>query len=304
MANRYRNSFWLCPCCGSESELEISGICCSCGARRVGEPLEPPEILLPSLGPSLTALAVALAIILLFTIFWLLGNDMKVLRSLLVWALGDGLKFTRGLLEADPDLPYYRIFSYDAYRLAFYLSAGLIPLSGIALWLGHRAWRLVRSEPGRFGGLRCAQLSFALSLGLFVTFTAVTISSIPRALEQGRAKKAAATRATLYQLQYLLKVYYRQYGTYPPELSWLQRVSKEPIPRLDYWEQAISYSTASVIASKNTPPGFSNYQLVSAGPDGVFDTPDDIVMRDDVIVNAPVVKDLPTSLLAPEKSSK
>src|SRR5207237_7832059 len=102
-----------------------------------------PEVVLPSLGAAFTAFGVAVVIILAFAILWLFGDDMKVARALLVWALGEQTEFTRGLLQADAKLRYYRVFSYDAYRVVTSFWFGLIPLSMVGAWLSRRALGLV-----------------------------------------------------------------------------------------------------------------------------------------------------------------
>ena len=306
MTKTDRKSLMPCPCCGHEQDVDSLG-CDHCGAQRVDDPMPKPDVMRPGLGPAFTAFGCALVIAISFIATWLLSNNLRVVRVLTVWVIGDGTEITRLWLQNDPDLPYYRIFSYDAYRLAFFLSFGLIPLSLLGIWLGRRAWRLARREPIRFGGLKLARASLALSTLLLMSFSAAALSSIPRAIEQGRAKHIAETRASLYQLHDMLTQYYREHGTYPPTFEDLQRESEEALskklPTMDYWEQVITYTTGSIIASKNMPE-FSNYELRSPGPDGIPNTADDIVMRDGVIVTAPAETDLPTSLLAPEKSGK
>ena len=287
----------ICPCCGRERVADASD--CGCGARRVGEPLAPPEVRLPSLGASLAALACALLVPAAFLLVWFFGNDMKVARVFLVWALGEGTVWTRELLKADPNLPSYRIFTYDAYRLAFFLSAALIPLSLVAMWLGRRALRLTQGDPARFGGRPYARASFALSALLCLAFCAAAVSSIPRALEQSRERRAAATRAMMYQLHAQgFEKYNSEKGVYPAEPSDLARVSDQPLPQLDYWERPFSYSPGAVVASQGGPVGFSTYRLTSAGPDGQFGTEDDITMIDGVVVTTTPSE---SDLLAPEK---
>jgi hypothetical protein len=80
--------------------------------------------------------------------------------------------------------------------------------------------------------------------------------------------------------------YYAEFGTYPQELSDLRDFVPEVIPVTDYWGTPISYSPTALIASKKSTPGYSTYQLMSAGPDAVMGTADDIQMIDGVIVNA------------------
>lgn len=294
----------ICPCCGQTREIAALE-CATCGARQIGQPLSPPDILLPKLGPSFSALACGLLVVVTFLCFWIFGNDMKVGRALVVWALGDATKFSQSLLQVDPKLPLYRIFSYDAYRLGFSLSAILLPLSLLGIWLGRRALNLARTAPARFGGASTAKMSIALCAGLFVIFSAVTLTTIPDALARGKAKKLAATRAKMYELHYqALQKYYREYGSYPRELSDLTRVNAEAAPQSDYWENNFNYQPLSVIASKGSAISLSNYRLVSAGPDGLFGTADDLMMVDGIVIDGPVDPDLSTVVPVPEKARR
>ena len=294
----------ICPCCGHSREVEAVE-CVSCGARQVGEPLSPPDITLPHLGPALISFVCVVTIIVAFLAAWIFNHDMKVGRALFVSVVGDGTQLTRELLKADPKLLQYRIFSYDAYRLAIILSIGLIPLSAGCIWLARRAVRLSRKDPQHFGGLRLSRVSLAISACLFMIFTTVGISGIPAAIERSHVRKLAATRAMMYELhQQALQKYYREYGSYPQELSDLSRVSAESAPQSDYWERSFSYSPVGVIASKGSAYYFSNYKLVSAGLDGKFGTPDDITMIDGVIVEGQTDDDLPATMITPEKSRK
>jgi hypothetical protein len=294
----------ICPCCGYHRHLSAIE-CPGCGARQVGEPLAQPDFTVHRLGPAAASLVCALLIILAFLSIWIFGNDMKVGRVFLVQLLGESTEFTKNLLKLDPNLLQYRIFSYDAYRLAFILSAVFIPLSLAGLWLGRRAVRLVKKDSGRFGGLILAKVSIVLSACLLVIFSAVTITAIPGVIERGRARRLAATRAMMYELhREALQKYHREYGSYPQELLDLTRVNAESAPQSDYWERNFIYLPVGVIASKGSAFIFSNYKLVSAGPDGKFGTEDDITMIDGVIVEGQSDSDLPTTLVAPEEDRK
>src|SRR5215475_12298039 len=118
----------ICPCCGESREISSSE-CAFCGAKQVGPPLARPDVLMPKLGQSFAALACGLIVIIVFLLYWALDKDVKVGRVLLVWTLGDGYELTKKLIEADAHLPYYRIFAFDAYRLAAAFSIGAIPVS-------------------------------------------------------------------------------------------------------------------------------------------------------------------------------
>lgn len=277
----------ICPCCGEKREesVEKGATCDHCGARQVGAPLTQPDQLLPKLGPALIAFGVAIAVLGIFLATWVLGNDLRVGRVLLVTLLGDGWKTTRLMLAADPRLPYYRIFQYDATRLAFVLSAILIPLSMLGIWLARRAERLALATPHLFTGRRLAKASLTLCGIWLASLTTVIALSIPERVNGFRERRRAETRVVMYQLhQQALQKYYQEYGSYPQELPDLSRVSAEATPRADYWDQPFTYQPVGVIASKGASIIFSNYKLVSAGADGKFATEDDLVMIDGIIL--------------------
>ncbi len=292
-----------CPCCGQATTPD-QNICAVCGARRVAEPLAKPDLRLPALGKAMTAFSLALVVVVIFLMAWFFGNDMKVGRVLLVQVFGDSLKVTRELRQLDPLLPFYRIFSFDAYRLAFYLSAVTLPLSLCAVWLSQRARRLIRARPAQFGGLRLANASLALSVSLTVAFSAAVITSIPRALERSREKHAAATRASMLQIGRVLRNYNDQFGRYPENLEELQAFTREPLPQLDYWEKPLLYAPGALVASRETASGFSDYRMISAGPDGIIGTPDDLVMQDGMIVSVAAESELPSILPISDKPQK
>jgi hypothetical protein len=301
---RTRDKSEICPCCGQSAQSDVA-VCANCGARRVGPPLAPPDVRLPKLGPALVSLVIPVLVIASFLVLWLLGSDMKVLRAITVSVIGDSTLVTREWLRIDPRLLNYRIFAYDGYRLAFYMSAVLIPLSLFGVWLARRAKRLVKGNAFAYGGFRLARVSGAFSLVLFLFFSTVTVTSIPGAIERGREKRLAATSAQMYELQSTLQKYYREYGTYPQELADLNKFSRGPLPQSDYWERTFAYAPISVVASKGHAIGWSNYRLVSAGPDGKFGNEDDLTMIDGVIISAPADPDLrtgwPTGDKAPVK---
>jgi hypothetical protein len=264
-----------------------------------------PAILLPKLSLAMSAFGLVCLVVIGFLAFWIFSGNMKVGRALLFWAFGDGFKLTKDLLAADPKLPYYRIFAWDAWRYAFFLSAGVLPLSMLAFRLAWRAVKLAKQRPAEFGGLKLARVSLALAMLLFVAFSAAGLSGIPAAIQRGRARHMAATRAMMYEQAQTFQQYYREYGSYPREVTDLGRVKLNAVAPSDYWENQFQYAPFGTVASRNNAPGsFSNYTFASAGPDGEFGTSDDIFMIDGVIVDKPSESGLPASLLTPEKKQK
>lgn len=289
----------ICPCCGQTRETR-SLECASCGARQVGPPLMPPDVLLPKLGLPLAAATCAGLIVAAFLALWLVGNDMKVGRVLLVYALGDSTEFTKELLRNNPKLMAYRIFSFDAYKAALIVSFGAIPLSVLGMWLARKGKRLSALSPAHYGGARLARFSFAMTLCLFAIFCAVAVVAIPDAIARGRARRIAATNVEMYRQAATLRQYLQEYGAYPAEAADLSRINADTELKTDYWENPLAYEPIpdGVIASRGAAISFSSYKLVSGGPDGKFGTPDDITMIDGVIVDNASPLDSPDT---PEK---
>ena len=291
----------ICPCCGLQRIVEADS-CESCQARNVDAPMFQPLNKLPSLGAAWLALSIVLIAVVAFVMAWLLINDMKVLRIAAVALLGDSTKLTAALLQGDSDLLRYRIFTFDAYRLACLMSIGLIPFSMLGIWLSRRAGKLAKMFPGDFGGRRIAAFSMTFAVVLFISFSAAGISAIPRAIQTGRARHIAAERAHFYHLHgEALSKYYAEFGTYPQEISDLREFVTDTVTQTDYWGNTIKYAPAALIASKGNTSSYSNYQLVSAGPDGVMNTADDIRMIDGVIVSEVDYNDPLNSIFTSDK---
>lgn len=256
----------------------------------------------------MAALLCGAVILIAFLAFWLFGHNVKVGRSLVAFGLseipnlqariaaelGQQQDFLSRMLGQDPKLLIYRIFWYDAYKAAIVISFGAIPLSMLGIWLARRGKRLALASPQAYGGLRMARASYALTVALFVIFSAVAVSAIPNAIERGRARRIAATHAQMYGMHVqALQKYHREYGAYPGtvytnypgEVSDLLKVNVDGLPRTDLWGNNFDYKPDAEIASNGAFNSFTNYKLVSAGPDGKFNTPDDIIMIDGVIVN-------------------
>jgi hypothetical protein len=290
-----------CPCCGNVKPIEAQN-CEACGARQIADGMAKPVTTLPKLGPAMAALGLVILLVIGFTAYWLLRSDMKVARALLVTAFGESYKFSRDLLVGDNHLLRYNIFTWDAYRDASTLSLVIAPLAFWAMHLARRAWLKARNLPQQFGGLRMAQVTFALAAVLFVSFAAAGLTSIPTRLERGRQRQVALTNVALYENAAAFREYLRKHRSYPQDLT---ELNVQHLPVSDYWGTEIKYEPFGTVAdNRSGAASFSSYTLRSAGPDGVLGTTDDIVMVDGVIVDRPAETDLPPSLLAPEKPRK
>ncbi len=166
----------------------------------------------------------------------------------------------------------------------------LVALAPVAILLGVRAIRGVQRDPERHGGLRVARVGLTLACLVSVGMGGYFVSRIPRMIENRREAQAAETRAEMYHMAGLVQRYRDVYGVYPDRMSDLSRVEGMPAIRdsRDSWDHKIIYSGyTSDLAS--TPGGLTlnaNFELRSPGPDGLPNTPDDVVMRDGMIVDA------------------
>jgi hypothetical protein len=165
-----------------------------------------------------------------------------------------------------------------------------VALAPLAIVAGARAVRAARRDPARHGGRRTATAGIALGSAVALGIGGLLVAGVPRALENRREASLAATRAEMYHLAGLIQRYHEVYGAYPDRVSDLSRVegvASVPDSR-DSWDHRIIYSgyTSDIASSGAAPPLNVNFELRSPGPDGVPNTPDDLIMRDGAIVDA------------------
>ena len=166
----------------------------------------------------------------------------------------------------------------------------------LVIWSAWRAVRLARKDPEWYGGYKTAAATLAVALMGSAGLASYGIAHIPQALENYKTRHIAATRSAMYHLANSLEEYKRTVGSYPKDAQDFKKAIGEALPS-DYWDQSIKYqSSYASIAERREPsqaPHFSatNFELRSAGPDGIVGTDDDIVMRDGIIVSSSDVKE-------------
>jgi len=153
--------------------------------------------------------------------------------------------------------------------------------------------RLARRDADWYGGYKTAVWTFSLTMAASITLAAYGIAHIPKALENYQLRQIAATEAAMYHLAGLLEQQLVKNGAYPKNAQEFKKDTGESLPN-DYWDQSIKYerrndpiadgSVAITLLSAN------NFELRSAGPDGIVGTDDDIVMRDGIIFTNSSVK--------------
>jgi len=248
----------LCPCCGVAMPLGPGD--CGCGARIVGEPLPESPFKVQRLGPAMIAVTVTIAVA-------------------------------------------------ASCRITPWMALG----GFLAAWLSLRAVRLAKRDSDSFGGYRVACATLAAVLVAGTSLAAYEIGRIPRYLEKFKIRGQYTTQAAMLDYDAVLEAARHESGSYPIDSEAMKKVSGTLLP-LDYWERPIMYVSYAESAAMygptdsrpghpgdegplqnrsiaDEPPGieFQNFELRSAGPDGIFGTADDIVMRDGVFCTNPRV---------------
>lgn len=168
----------------------------------------------------------------------------------------------------------------------------------LVIWSAWRAVRLARQDPGWYGGYKTAAATLAVAIAASVALAAYGITHIPQALENYSLRQRAATNSAMYYVANLLEEYKRAdpSGQYPRNAQEYKRAIGESLPA-DYWDRSIKYqSFFGAIADRSvdtTVVQFRNFELRSAGPDGIAGTDDDIVMRDGTLFTNSEVKNQP-----------
>lgn len=183
--------------------------------------------------------------------------------------------------------------------LALVVGASLVATKWLAvgavavIWSSWRAMRLARRNAEWYGGYKTAASTFSVTIAASLALAAYGVAYIPKAFENYRLRQVAATHSSMRHLAGLLEEYKLKpgHGTYPSAQEF-RKMMGESLPK-DYWDSSIKYQPRpgsyadSAIAMIET----SNFELRSAGPDGIAGTDDDIIMRDGIFfTNAEVKK--------------
>jgi len=192
-----------------------------------------------------------------------------------------------------------------AIGLTAILTKWLTPLALVPAWLALRALRLEKRDPAGYGGRRIAAATLAIALAGCAGMAAYGISNIPRAFDNHRTRRDAATEAVIHHVAAILEDYKATTHSYPKDTAELKKILSAELPA-DYWEKTIRYqSYPEALATSrlrnddsrmlgNATIQYNNFELRSAGADGIEGTDDDIIMRDGVFFTSAEVKKLPS----------
>jgi hypothetical protein len=110
----------------------------------------------------------------------------------------------------------------------------------------------------------------------------------------------------MHRVASILEEYKRLHGSYPRNVQEVSQVLNGALPA-DYWEKKIAYQSTSAIAETNTSRFVvgglapNNFELRSAGPDGIEGTDDDLIMSDGLFLTAAEARRLALPRKAPSR---
>ena len=100
----------------------------------------------------------------------------------------------------------------------------------------------------------------------------------------------------MHHVANLLEEYRRTNNGYPKDAQEYKRVIGESLPA-DYWDSGLKYQGyAGALADRSVRSirvPIDNFELRSAGRDGILDTDDDIIMRDGIFFTDAEIKKQP-----------
>ena len=165
----------------------------------------------------------------------------------------------------------------------------------LVIWSAWRSIKLARHDAEWYGGYKTAVATLSVTIAGSLALAAYGIAHIPRALENYHLRQVAATQASMHHVASLLEEYRLKigHGSYP-NIQDFKKLIGDSMPT-DYWDGRIKYQPrtdpiADTAIGLTLFPN-SDFELRSAGPDGIADNDDDIIMRDGVFfTNAEIKK--------------
>jgi hypothetical protein len=184
-------------------------------------------------------------------------------------------------------------FGCSALALGCFVTKLLLPVLALGLFLSFRACRQIRADRVQFGGARLAVGGAVVSAAVAVTLGVSGSVKAVRWYEGLAEGERAATRARMMELAIAFHEYKRVHGAFPGQLDELRAEGLLSGPTVDFWGKALSYRPTGQIAAVEVTgrrattvvasgPALTQYQLTSAGADGILGTKDDIVLSDNV----------------------
>jgi hypothetical protein len=290
----------ICPCCGVKFAGDFHRGCLSCGAQSVGEPLPKPEHELPSYGRALLLVSMGAILLLLLVTQTVFAFVKQAPISFEFWS------WAKAWINAGQ-------------VAAWHLKWIAIPVTLHVIIHGRRIYQSIVREPERFCGAKHARRGLLAST-VFCTVVALFIGlSVPGRIRNRRLALEAAYNAKVYRVDRALLEYGIKFktlpsdpkdlldnlpdpdgslalalnelgplnpGVYKPSGADLAALPQGKPRRL---QGLVIRNAASDSASDDRLPtgwSFTNYELRLSGPDKLYGTDDDLVVRDGLITKA------------------
>jgi hypothetical protein len=291
----------ICPCCGAKFAGDFNNGCLSCGARAVGEPLPLPEHQLPSYVHALLLAGMGTFTVLAFSVQFVVALVKRAPESFNLWSWAIAKKWATAFLTAGET---------TAWRLKWIA----IPLTLLVLIAGRKTYKSILLYPARHCGRVYARRGLTAAATVCVLIAMLIGVSIPGRLRNRQDSIEASDHALGYRIDRALIEYRDQFGTYPSDVSDLNRLCDEDgsigaaLRKIDPTSYRTTADLAAVPQKKpgalrgavirnaslnsdidDSPTGslsFTNYELRLAGIDKVLGTEDDLIVRDGLITKA------------------
>lgn len=172
--------------------------------------------------------------------------------------------------------------------------------AALVIWAAWRAVRLAKRNPDWYGGYKTAVTTLAITTAAAASLAAYGIARIPQAWDNYLLRQKAATQSGMLHVANLLEEYKLANGFYPKDAQEYKKLIGESLPT-DYWDRTIKYqSKTGAIAERRESIEsiglpLNNFELRSAGPDGIDGTDDDIVLRDGIFFTNSEIKKQPVA---------
>lgn len=281
----------ICPACGSSVHGQLSDGCSNCGARAVGPPLAKPEHQLVSYSfAGLTAAVggvMALGLLIATVVAWI--SKMGALPR------------------------FWNIVSAGE-TAAWQLKWVAVPMAIAAVWVGSKSLNAIKATPNRFGGLRLARAGYSAAIVTTLLVGTLIGITVPERLRHHQWGLEAAENVRAYTLSRAILEYRELHGTLPPQDELMSQLRTLPDPDGSIAEalryvDANAYQPTSVLAAaapkakplarggaiRNAsltttldPPAvsFTNYELRLPGADRKYNTDDDLIVNDGLVMTA------------------
>lgn len=174
---------------------------------------------------------------------------------------------------------------------AGYFSKFFVAISVVGLYFSVKAFQKAKRNPEHYGGRKIAMTGVALSTAMLMLVATLVGFEIPRWWRAHQVREEMASKAVMWEFCIALGKYKEKHGGLPLQMADLQREGFLSKPALDYWEGHLVYTPTGQLAaadvgrSRASVPVFTQYTLVSPGPDGVLKTRDDLILNDGIFIS-------------------